>query len=289
MKRFALVWVLVFCLGVAGGALAYASPGAPTGFVNDFANVLSPEEQAALEARLTQFAASSTTEISVVTLPNLSGDTVENVAVKLFEEWGIGQEKSDNGVLLLVAMEERAVRIEVGYGLEGTLTDAESSAIIRNDIVPAFQAGQYVGGIEAAVDAIIAAVQGEVFAAKTGTTAVSFEKVVHFTETFAGPALMFLFVILSMTRSYWLGGVLGAGLGALVGFFMSSFSIGAFAALGLGLLGLLVDYLLSRSGGGGGGLGGGSSFGGFRSGSSGSSFGGFGGGSSGGGGASGRW
>lgn len=287
--RWPALLLCALTLLVGSAALAYQSPGAPTGFVNDYANILTPEVEAELQTRLQAFAESSSTEVVVVTLPNLGGDTIENVAVQLFAEWGIGKEKSDNGVLLLVAMEERAVRIEVGYGLEGTLTDAESSAIIRNDVVPAFQAGQYEGGIEAAVNAILVAVQGEVFAAETGTTAVSFAKVISFTETFAGPALMFLVVILSVTRSYWLGGVLGAGLGALVGFFMGSFSIGAFAALGLGLLGLLVDYLLSRSGGGGGGLGGGSPFGGFRSGSSGSSFGGFGGGSSGGGGASGRW
>lgn len=271
--------------------MAYTSPGAPSGFVNDYAGVIPEQDQIRLETELTQLAASSSVEIAVVTLSNLDGDTIENVAVELFAEWGIGDESNDSGVLLLVAMEERAVRIEVGYGLEGALTDAQSSLIIRNYITPAFKEGQYVSGIEAAVAEIMKATNGEGLTVEEGTGEFFLTpEWLNIVNTVAVPVFMFLTFIFSLTRSYWLGGVLGAGLGAGIGFFMSSFGIGAFAAALLGLLGLLVDYLFSGPGGGGGGGGmGGRTFGGFSRGSSGGSFGGFGGGRSGGGGASGGW
>lgn len=139
---------------------AYTSPGQPAGFVNDFGNLLSSEEEASLNSKLEDFRDKTTHEIAVVTVSSLEGDTIENYAVKLFEEWEVGT-KEDDGVLLLVSEQDRRVRIEVGYGLEGDLTDAESFWIIENDIKPAFQEENYFEGLNKATDSIIKSIEGE--------------------------------------------------------------------------------------------------------------------------------
>ena len=126
---------------------AYQNPGIPTGFVNDFAEMLTAEQRQSLEKKINDFEKTTGNELSVVTVSGLGGDTIENFAVKLFEDWGIGKKNKDNGVLLLIARDERQFRIEVGYGLEGALTDARSFWITQNILRPAFQKGDYYGGI----------------------------------------------------------------------------------------------------------------------------------------------
>ena len=133
MKKHLLI-ITALLFGLVSGARAYSSPGSPTGYVNDFAEILSTETRASLEELLSSTDASTSAQVAVVTIKSLDGDTIENYAEKLFQEWGIGQKGKDNGVLLLVAVDDRKVRIEVGYGLEGALTDAESSWI-RNNFV----------------------------------------------------------------------------------------------------------------------------------------------------------
>ena len=138
------------------GKLAFAAAfPQPVGYVNDFAEVISPATEARLEADLEAFTASTGSELAVVTLKSLEGDTVENAAVALFEQWGIGQKGKDNGVLLLIAPNERELRIEVGYGLEPVLTDSRSGTIIREVITPKFKANDYDAGISDGVGAII--------------------------------------------------------------------------------------------------------------------------------------
>ena len=127
----------------------------PSGYVNDFAGVLSPEQKASLEQKLADYEANSSNEVTVVIVGNMDGDYVEHYAVTLFEKWGIGKEKADNGVLLLFAMEEREVRFEVGYGLEGSVTDGRAKRIIEGSVVPNFRNGDYYAGIDAAVDGVI--------------------------------------------------------------------------------------------------------------------------------------
>ncbi len=143
-------------------ALAYTPPGSPQGFVTDFAGLLTGEERSVLEQTLSGYEKSSGNELSVVTLPNLNGEPIENVAVDLFAKWGIGKKKKDNGALLLVARDDRQMRIEVGYGLEGELTDALASRIIRNTLTPAFRQGKYFEGIQTGVNQMIAALSGEI-------------------------------------------------------------------------------------------------------------------------------
>lgn len=127
-----------------------------TGRVVDDAQLLSPEQEQALTGKLAALEQQTGGQLVVVTLPSLQDQEIEDFGYQLGRHWGIGQKENDGGALLIVAPNERKVRIEVGYGLEGVLTDAYSSLIIRNDILPAFRQGDYAAGIIAGTDAIIA-------------------------------------------------------------------------------------------------------------------------------------
>jgi len=122
-----------------------------TDYVTDTAGILDPVSGAALNANLREFERNTTAQLFVVTIPSLEGMTIEEYTVKLFEQAKPGQKGKDNGVLLLISKEDRKVRIEVGYGLEGVINDARAGDIIRNDITPAFKEGDYAGGISLAV------------------------------------------------------------------------------------------------------------------------------------------
>jgi len=129
-----------------------------TGRVVDDAGVLDPSARAALEQKLADFEGKTTGQLVVVTLKSLQGTSVEDYGYQLGRHWGIGRKETNNGALLIVAPNERKVRIEVGYGLEGQLTDAVSRLIIENSILPRFRAGDIAGGVSRGVDDIIQAV-----------------------------------------------------------------------------------------------------------------------------------
>jgi uncharacterized protein len=145
-------------LALAAPAFAQDYP-ALSGRVVDQANLLDPAQEAELGAKLEALERASTRQLVVVTLPNLGGRSIEEYGVGLGRAWHIGQQGANNGVVLIVAVEERKVRIEVGYGLEGIMTDALSSRIIREAITPRFREGDYPGGINAGADAIIEQLQ----------------------------------------------------------------------------------------------------------------------------------
>lgn len=149
-----LAGLLALCLAV-GPAWADLTFPPLTGRVVDAAHVLDPATVAALDARLAAQEARATDQLVVATVPSLQGTSIEDYANRLFRAWQIGQAKKNNGVLLLIAPAERKVRIEVGYGLEGILTDAVASTIIRNAIVPAFKSGDMAAGIVKGTDAIL--------------------------------------------------------------------------------------------------------------------------------------
>ncbi|MDQ8758292.1 TPM domain-containing protein [Sphingosinicella sp. LHD-64] len=146
-------------------ALLLAHPaGAQTfpplsGRVVDAADLLQPDQEAALDAKLAGLESATSRQLVVATVPDMQGYPIEDYANGLFRAWQLGQRNANNGALLLVAVGERRVRIEVGYGLEGILTDALSSRIVRDDITPRFRNGDFPGGIEAGTDAIIAQLQ----------------------------------------------------------------------------------------------------------------------------------
>ncbi|MCE5329496.1 TPM domain-containing protein, partial [bacterium] len=124
------------------------------GYVNDFAGMLDSATIDNITGIITDVNTKTTAEIAVVTVNNLQGITIEEYAVKLFEKWGIGKKEKNNGVLLLISKEDRLLRIEVGYGLEGALTDLESGRIINDIIVPQFKADDYNTGVYNGVIAI---------------------------------------------------------------------------------------------------------------------------------------
>ena len=159
VQAAALAFVLGLCLGVAPGARAEVAPDKlPTlsGRVVDNANVLTPETRAALTARLKDLEYQSSIQFVVATVPSLQGEEIEPYANALFRKWQLGQKAKNNGLLFLIAPKERKLRFEVGYGLEGVLTDALTKLILRNAVGPKLKANDYPGGITAGVDEAIA-------------------------------------------------------------------------------------------------------------------------------------
>jgi uncharacterized protein len=223
-----------------------------TGRVVDQANIIPAESRQAIEAKLTDLETKSGIQLVVATVTSLDGQEIEPYANELFRVWKLGEKTKNNGVLLLIAPNERRVRIEVGYGLEGTLTDALSQVIIANAITPRFKTRDYAGGITRGVDDIITVLT---------TDASEWQK---------RPSLR-LDRAPAPTPVNWLAIV---GIVVVIGLMIVS------PAFRWMILGMLTSGRNSGGGGfGGGGFGGGQSGGGFSGG----------GGSSGGGGASGRW
>jgi uncharacterized protein len=224
-----------------------------TGRVVDQAKILSPLTSADLERKLADLGRKSGIQLVVATVPSLGGEEIEPYANELFRSWKLGEANKNNGVLLLVAPKERRVRIEVGYGLEGTLTDAVSSIIISNAIAPRFKAGDFNAGTTRGVDDIITALTTDSAEWKPKPTDMRAEHEASLLDALA-PFLIFLFIMFVVTRIGRRGGgnVVFIPMGMGGGFGRGGFGGGGF------------------SGGGGGGFSGG-------------------GGSSGGGGASGSW
>jgi uncharacterized protein len=131
-----------------------------TGRVVDLARVLPSSTAAQLSERLQAHEDKTTNQVAVLIVPSLEGEPLFDFSHRVATTWKLGQKGTDNGALLLVAIKDRKVRIEVGYGLEGALTDARSAQIIRNEIVPRFRAGDFAGGITAGVDAILKTIEG---------------------------------------------------------------------------------------------------------------------------------
>ena len=150
-----LLATLLLVLSLA--APAWAAPTFPKldGRVTDAAGILPAETRAGLDAKLAALEKATTIQLVVATVPDLQGLEIDEYGYQLGRTWGIGQKGSNNGALLIVAPNERKVRIEVGYGLEGVLTDALTSQIIRRDIVPSFKAGDMAGGVAGGTDALI--------------------------------------------------------------------------------------------------------------------------------------
>ena len=269
-------------LGIAVTAGALEVPPL-RGRVNDYANMISAEAENRIEAISRELESSDSTQIVVLTIPSLEGEDLEGFSIRVAESWRIGQEKYDNGVLLLVAQAERRIRIEVGYGLEGVLTDLQAGRIIDYEITPYFKAGQFDEGLVRGTEAIAATVQGEYQAGEQTASKPRARSRVSLVPFFI--ILMVISVLGSRKRV--IGAIAGAVLFPLVAWFALPLALPLlllFIPLGFGA-GLLLPgmFLMSavrrgRGGGfyGGGGFGGGGGFSG-------------GGGGFGGGGASGGW
>ncbi|HYQ92860.1 MAG TPA: YgcG family protein [Candidatus Competibacteraceae bacterium] len=156
----ARVWLLLLLLAGAG---AWADVAVPplTARVTDLAGLLTPSQRAALESRLQAFEETKGSQIAVLIVPTTQPETVEQYALRVAEAWKLGRKGVDDGALLLVAKNDRTLRIEVGYGLEGVLNDATAKRITNEIIVPAFKQGRFYEGINAGVERMIQVIEGE--------------------------------------------------------------------------------------------------------------------------------
>jgi uncharacterized protein len=277
----ALLALLLLCLGLPANAQDFPKL---TGRVVDGADLLSPADEAELTGKLQALEERSSRQLVVATVPSLGGYEIEDYGYRLGRAWGIGQEGADNGAILLVAPNERKVRVEVGYGLEPILTDAFSNRVIDEQIIPRFKANDMSGGIKAGVDALIAQLAAPPEVAERAAIEAAQSRAQQRQRSGGGGGfnpgslifwgMIVAFVLLSFGR--------GAGGRKVRGRRRRGrgFDAGDAAVILWGL------DALSRGSRGGGGWGGGGGFGG-----GGGGFGGFsgGGGSFGGGGASGSW
>ncbi|MGB6335770.1 MAG: TPM domain-containing protein [Thermoanaerobaculia bacterium] len=131
------------------------------GRVNDYAEMIDQATEERIETKLREYETATGSQVAVLTIDSLDGDPLEDFSLRVVETWALGRKGIDDGLLLLVARDDRKMRIEVGYGLEGQLTDLESGRILNNILRPAFRSGEFAAGIEAGVDAIVGTLQGD--------------------------------------------------------------------------------------------------------------------------------
>ncbi|HTI53206.1 MAG TPA: TPM domain-containing protein [Verrucomicrobiae bacterium] len=160
LRRVASALLLLLVLLAAPAAAALRIPPPPDRRINDYAGALSPADRDRLEQALIAREATNRNQVVVAVFRSLEGESLEDYSIRLAQAWRIGQKGLDNGVIFLVFLDDRKMRIEVGYGLEGNLTDAVSSSILRDVVAPRFRAGQVADGIGAGLDAIDRAIAG---------------------------------------------------------------------------------------------------------------------------------
>ncbi|MDD1622794.1 MAG: YgcG family protein [Methylococcaceae bacterium] len=284
----ARLWIpSVLLVGLFGLATALAEVAVPSldYRVTDLTNTLNETQQSVLEDRLAAFERQKGSQIAVLIVPTTQPEDIAQYSIRVVEQWKLGRKGVDDGVLMLVAKNDRTTRIEVGYGLEGVIPDAIAKRIIEEIMVPKFRQGDYSGGINAGVDSMIGLINGEPLPeSKLPSVDTPLEK------------YFLLLVLLATVGGLILRAVLGRFLGGLInggvaGVLVWVLGGGLIFALVLGFIAFLIAQSDSKSyyGGPGGGFGGGDfSGGGFSGGGSGGGFSG-GGGGFGGGGASGSW
>lgn len=263
MTRFIKIYFSFFLLlsSVVLSAQQLPDRPSPSRLVNDFTNTLTPDQKETLENKLVALDDATSTQIAVVIVPSTNGTTIADYNLALLRKWEVGSKKNNNGVVLLVAKSDHKLDISVGYGLEGSLTDATSKSIIDDIIVPSFKGDDYYSGIDKGTDAIVQAVQGKYNVKRDRSSGGG------------GGKLLFIIILLIL---FFIMSRRGGGGG---GTFMSRRGQRGIADA------IFWNTILNSGGRGGGWSGGGG--GGWSGGGGG--FGGFGGGSGGGGGASGSW
>ncbi len=289
-KRTAVKLLLLCHLLFFSSLPAFGAPVPElSGRVVDTASMLSPTTVRQLESLLATFETEDSTQVVVLTIHSLEGEILEKFSLKVAEKWQIGQKGVDNGALLLIVKNDRKIRIEVGYGLEGSLTDLIAGRIIRDIITPQFRNGNFDQGVINGVSAMVRSVKGEFNSSTPPSEGHEPDK------DFDGFLIFALFAFLSLGRIFrshkWIAAGIGAAIGPLLG--SAFFGIGWPTLLLLIPVGVIIGLLsssfgsrsLSRRSSGSGTFGSGHSSGGFSSG------GGFsgGGGGFGGGGSSGGW
>lgn len=305
--RILAALLILLQLAFAATALAQQPVAVPrlSDRVTDLTGTLSAAERQALEDRLAEVQRRKGAQVAILIVPTTGADTIEQYARRVYDQWKLGRQGVDDGVLVLVAKGDRRARIEPGYGLEGAIPDIAAGRIVREQLTPAFRQGDFAGGLGTAVDSLIRLIDGEALPPPPPESRSESPQ-----DLFAYiiPAILLGVVVRSMLRGVGLPMPLPSGGGAIVagglGWGLTGLAFfGAFCAIGAVVLGGIGGSLggpgggtfsnRRGSGGFGGGLGGGFGGGGFGGGGSGGSSGGGGfsggGGSSGGGGASGSW
>jgi uncharacterized protein len=253
MRRFLVILTLLFSFCASAQIESIiANPPKPAKLVNDYTNTLTPQQKEALEAKLYRYDDSTSNQIVIVMVDKLEGYSIDDAAIELGRKWGVGNKDFNNGVVVFVAKSDRKLAIQVGYGLEGALTDLATKSIRENTINPNFKAGNFYRGLDEGTDDIIKAAEGR-YKAPEGYSNRKKKGVSIGT-------IIFIIIILLIV----FGGAAGPG-----GTYVSRGGFGGWN--------------------GGGGWRGGGWSGGGSSGGGGGGFGGFGGGSFGGGGSSGSW
>lgn len=251
-------------------------------YVVDLTQTLSASQQSALEEKLTNFQATKGSQIAVLIVPTTQPEAIEQYAIRVVDEWKVGRENIDDGLLVLVAKDDRKMRIEVGYGLEGAVTDLYAKRIISETMTPHFKQGDFAGGIDAAVNQLIGLIEGEPLPAPTQPriNANQLEDLL--------PMLLFGGLISGMMLRGIFGTFFGSAInGGLIGTIVFFIGLSILGASVLGVIAFFFTMMMGNRGGGayggfptGGGFGGGLGGGGFSGGM---------GGGFGGGGASGSW
>ncbi|CAN5391284.1 YgcG family protein [soil metagenome] len=277
--------ILAFMLCFAFAVLADVAVPPPTGRVVDLTATLSSDQAAALEQTLRDFENRKGSQLAVLIVPTTQPETIEQYSLRVVEQWKLGRKKIDDGALLIVAKNDRKLRIEVGYGLEGALNDAASKRIIDEVITPKFKSGDFAGGISDGVERILKVIDGEPLPAPKPEGEMPDLSAIgdYFPFLFIGT--LFAGGIFRAIFGRLLGALIaGGGIGIVMWFLIGTLPLAAIAGVIVFVLTLIGDAIASSGGSG-------RSSGGFSSGSSSSSSGGFsgGGGSFGGGGASGSW
>ena len=251
-KRIAIILIicaLIFILYIP--QLAARDVPALKARVNDYARILSSYTEKQLEGILRDLEQTDSTQIVVLTIPSLEGEVLEEFSIKVLDEWKIGQKGLDNGAMLLIAKDDREIRIEVGYGLESSLTDLMSGRIIRNVILPRFRAGNFDQGVLDGVQSMVGVVRGEYKAPEK----IPSRKGAKFkgTNPFFIIWIIFVFFIILLGRLRRIFGHKGSRRSSRGALWLGGFGGGGFSSGGFG----------GGFGGGGGGFGGGGASGGW--------------------------
>jgi len=266
----------IFCISLIAGAQVPVPP--LTGHVTDQTLTLNAEQKSALEQTLQAFEAKKGSQIAVLLVPTVSPETIEQYALRVAEAWKLGRKKVDDGAILVIAKNDRALRIEVGYGLEGALNDATSKRIISETITPRFKQGDFYGGITAGVNQMLQVIDGEPLPLPSGNSNVSFGAIQQYAPVIFVMAVIFGGLMRTLFGRFPGAIVTGTIVGGMAWLFAGAISIALvsgviallFTLIGGGMVGRGMGGLAGVYGRGGGSFSGG-------------------GGGFGGGGASGRW
>ncbi len=278
MKKwlFILFITFIFILPLSANALDVPKP---KGYVSDYAGMLTSEQVSSLEQKLREFEKATSNEIAILIIPGLEGENLEEFSIKVASAWGVGKRNKDNGILVFIAKEDRKIRIEVGYGLEGVVPDGAAGFIIREYMTPQFKEGHFYKGINDAVDSLMKATNKEyaeefkkemrkeelvklaILLTVIGAVLTLITAFIHWilSGTFCGGGAMLTYGLLFNLNPVWWVILFIAGFlfGALLSKFIEEADISAGDAVGI---------FLGGGDGGGGGFGGGSFGGGGASG-----------------------